>query len=78
MPTVLQVGSYRFSFYAADCAEKPHVHVFSQQKAAKFWLDPVELFSSNGFRQRELRQLQRITEANQALLLNAWDAFCNQ
>jgi len=27
MPTVLQIGPYRFFFYAGDRDEPPHVHV---------------------------------------------------
>jgi Domain of unknown function (DUF4160) len=45
MPTVLRIESYRFFFYAGDRDEPPHVHVESDDKIAKFWLDPIRLQS---------------------------------
>jgi hypothetical protein len=47
MPTVLRVGPYRFFFYAGNRDEPAHVHT-EQDKVAKFWLDPVRLYSSGG------------------------------
>ena len=78
MPTVLRVGPYVFYFYAADCAEKPHVHVDAHGHTAKFWLNPVALFSNAGFNSRELRRIQEIIEDNQTFLLEKWNEFCNQ
>ena len=50
MPTVLRVGPLRFFFYAGDGAEPPHIHVERDDSEAKFWLDPVRLERSRGFR----------------------------
>ena len=49
MPTVLKVRLYRFFFYAGDRDEPGHIHVESDDKIAKFWLDPVRLQSSGEF-----------------------------
>jgi hypothetical protein len=54
MPTIVRLRGIRFFFYSLENGEPPHVHVESGDKAAKFWLDPVELARSNGFRPQEL------------------------
>ena len=75
MPTVLRLGPYRFFFYSADGDEPPHVHVERDESVAKFWIDPVRLDSSGGFRRAELRDIERLVSANQAALLEAWHGF---
>jgi len=42
---------------------------------AKFWLEPVRLHSSRGFRGREIRQIEELVEENDELLLEAWYEF---
>ena len=73
MPSVLRIGPYRFHFYAGEGDEPPHVHVARDRAEAKLWLDPVSVARSQGFRAAELRRIQRITQANQAILLDAWN-----
>ena len=51
MPTLACHGPYRFSFYSREPGEPPHVHVFTEDREAKFWLGPVALVSSDGFSQ---------------------------
>lgn len=75
MPTVLRVGPYRFYFYSADGDEPPHMHVERDDNVAKFWIDPVRLAASGGFRRSELREIERIINENQAAILEAWDGF---
>lgn len=77
MPTVLQSGPYRFFFYSGDCEEPPHIHVERDSNVAKFWLDPVRLAGSGGFRRPELGNIQRLVEGNQQDLLGSWDEFFN-
>lgn len=75
MPTVLRSGSYRFFFYGSDRDEPPHVHVEHNDDKAKFWLDPIRLHSSRGFRRSELNSIQRLVEENREQLLRAWNEF---
>jgi hypothetical protein len=76
MPTVLRVGPYRFFFfYAGDREEPPHVHVECESQTAKFWLKPVRLARSSGFRSQELGQIQRLVEENQILLRRNWNEY---
>lgn len=75
MPTVLRSGPYRFFFYSSDGEEPPHVHVQRGQAEAKFWLDPLRLGRSVGYRPSELRRIGSIIDANRPQLLEAWDEF---
>lgn len=71
----MRVGPYRFYFYSADGDEPPHMHVERDDNVAKFWIDPVRLAASGGFRRSELREIERIINENQAAILEAWDGF---
>ena len=77
MPTVLRIGPYRCFFYAGDREEPPHVHVERDVNVAKFWLDPVRLANSGGFRRNEIGRIQRLIEEHQTQLLRSWDEFFN-
>ena len=78
MPTVLRSGPYRFHFYSSDAEEPPHVHVERDQNTAKFWLDPVRLERSGGFRSAEVRRIQRMVQQHQQALLRSWNAYFNE
>ena len=75
MPTVLNVKSYRFFFYAGDKGEPQHVHVERDDKMAKFWLDPIRLQSSGGFRRIEINKIHTIIHENHSKLLEAWNEY---
>lgn len=75
MPTVLRIGPYRFFFYAGERDEAPHVHVEREDYIAKFWLDLVRLVHSSGFSRKEINEIQRHVEENQAHLLRSWNEF---
>lgn len=75
MPTILRIGPYRFFFYAGDGSEPPHVHVERDDCEAKFWLDPVRLAWSHGFRRNEIRQIRQLVEDHLPELLERWNEF---
>ena len=75
MPTVCRVGPYRLFFYSSDRDEPPHVHVESENKVAKFWLQPVRLQGSGGFSRAEIKRIQKAVTDNKKLLLRGWDGF---
>ena len=54
MPTVLRVNGFRFFFFSNEGGEPAHVHVEREDSYAKFWLNPVALEASSGFRSDEL------------------------
>ena len=75
MPNVLRVERYRFFFLRNEGNEPPHIHVKAGEDEAKYWLDPLQLAANYGFNSRELREIRRIIEQNQALLLEAWNEY---
>lgn len=75
MPTVLRTGPYRFFFYAGDREEPPHIHIERDVNVAKFWLNPVRLTNSGGFRRSEIAHIQRLVEEHREQLLRSWNEF---
>ncbi|MBW7925550.1 MAG: DUF4160 domain-containing protein [Burkholderiaceae bacterium] len=75
MPTALRWGPYRFFFFSSDRSEPPHVHVERDDGIAKFWLDPVDLESSDGLSRVELARMARLVAENRSALLEAWHDF---
>lgn len=75
MPTILRVGPYRFFFYSGDRDEPPHVHVEREDNVAKFWLKPVRLQRSGGFKRNEINAINRLVEENEELLTGKWHDF---
>ena len=40
-----------------------------------FWLDPVRLANSGGYRRAELLEIERLVRENQPLLREAWNEY---
>ena len=72
MPVVLRIKGYRFWFYEVDLDEPPHVHVGKEGKEAKYWITPVALAKSRGFRDHELNEIERILAEYQDDILEVW------
>jgi len=75
MPTLGQIGPFRFFSYSNEGAEPPHVHAQQERKMAKFWLNPVGLASAGRFSASELRAIERIVLENREKFLEAWHEF---
>jgi hypothetical protein len=75
MPTVPRSGPYRFFFYAGDGDEPPHIHVERNDNQAKFWLQPVRLYCSSGFRPKEVNGIRAIIEEHREEFLESWHEF---
>ena len=72
MPTVMNVSGFRFFFYSMEGAEPPHIHVERGERTAKFWLDPVQLARSRGFRAQELNRLRAMVIEHRSRFKEAW------
>ncbi|MFH1096312.1 MAG: DUF4160 domain-containing protein [Candidatus Desantisbacteria bacterium] len=72
MPVVLRIKGYRFWFYEADLNEPPHVHVGKEDKEAKYWMIPIGLVKSRGFRDHELNEIKRILVEYRENILESW------
>ena len=75
MPTILRVGPYRIFFYAGDHDEPIHVHVEREDNIAKFWIEPVRLQRSGGFRRPEIIRIAKIIEENRTEIVEAWHEY---
>jgi hypothetical protein len=65
---------------SSDCPsfgsdEPPHAHVEHDAASAKFWLEPVRLQRSNGFKPHELNQIRAIIEEHLDLLRESWHDY---
>lgn len=77
MPTIFSNGPYRFFFYAGDRDEPIHVHVERDDSIAKFWIEPIRLQRSSGFRSTDLRRIRRIIEEKQDDIVEFWNEYFN-
>jgi hypothetical protein len=73
MPTVLRISGFRFFFYSLEGSEPPHIHVELGDRVAKFWLDPVGLAESYGFRAHELNRLRALVIEHRLAFMEAWN-----
>jgi len=71
MPTVLVVSGYRFFFYSLERNEPPHVHVERGDDVAKYWISPVQLAESHGFRSHEVNRLRVLVIEHRNIFLEA-------
>jgi len=76
MPTLLRVGPYRFFIYSVDCQEPAHIHVERDRNVAKFWLKPVRMQNSGGFRRNEINRIYRVIDEHLDDLLRGWYERC--
>jgi hypothetical protein len=78
MPVILRVKGFRFWFYSADLGEPAHIHVGRAGNEAKYWLAPIALARTRGFRPQELSEIEAILDSNLNDLLTAWQAAKEQ
>ena len=52
-----------------------HVHIERDRNIAKFWLDPVRLQRSGGFRPTEISRISRLVEDNRETIAEAWNEY---
>ena len=72
---LLRSGPYRVYFYSHEMNEPAHVHVDRDAASCKFWLSPVALASSLGFRAHELRTIEQLIEDSIDELWDEWEAI---
>ena len=71
-PTIFREGPYRFFFFSRE-ESRMHVHVFSSEGEAKFWLLPsIELAENRGLPSREITVLGKIIERRADEIAAAW------
>ncbi|HZE58372.1 MAG TPA: DUF4160 domain-containing protein [Chthoniobacterales bacterium] len=78
MPEILRIAGFRFFFFSREGREPRHVHVEQAERYAKFWLEPIQLAESSGFRGAELRELHSLVAQNRDKFILAWDEHFGQ
>jgi len=73
MPTVLRVSGFRFFFYSLENSEPPHIHVEQGDRVAKFWLNPVSLAETYGFRSHEVTRMRALVIEHRLTFMEAWN-----
>jgi len=75
VPPVLRVKGVRFFFFSNEPNEPVHIHVESDDKYAKFWLEPVQLAKSVGYSARELSEIRSLIVENASVFKRRWDEY---
>ena len=71
-PTVFREKGYRFFFFSREEA-RPHIHVYSGNGEAKFWIEPeIKLARNYGFTQTQLKDIQKLIEEHSNVIQTAW------
>ena len=78
VPEVLRYRGYHFFFFSREGNEPRHIHVRHDDKYAKYWLGPIELAESRGFRSSELRLLHKLVEEHRESFIVGWDEHFGQ
>jgi len=75
MPTILKIHGYRFFFFSNEGYGSPHIHVESGDTYAKYWLKPVGLAKSFGFKPAELTKLRKLVEDHKEVFWEKWHEY---
>lgn len=72
MPLIFRCKGYAFFFVMFDLNEPIHVHVRHGRKEAKYWVQPLSLSWNHGYRDHELREIERLIEGNREMIISTW------
>ena len=74
-PTLFREHGYRFYFFSRE-ESRMHVHVYSGDGEAKFWLDPqIELARNYRLSRINLKEIEEIIEDHQDEIRSAWENY---
>ena len=77
-PTVFRHKSYRFFFFSRE-EKRIHVHEYSGNGEAKFWIKPsIALAKNYGFSEKEIRSIQKIIEERKDEIISSWKQHFKQ
>jgi hypothetical protein len=73
-PTIHREGGYRFFFFSRE-ESRPHVHVYSTDGEAKFWLEPkLELAKAYRLTKIQLKAAEAIIQEHSDEFKAAWNS----
>lgn len=74
-PTVHRERGMRFFIFSRE-ETRIHVHVYSEQGEAKFWLEPtIEVAVNYGMSARQLRMAEAIVQEHRDDFVRAWRRY---
>lgn len=73
MAVILREKGYEFFFVMFDLGEPVHVHVRHEREHAKYWVNPISLAWTRGYRAHELGEIERIITDNREYIQRVWD-----
>ncbi|WP_143962681.1 DUF4160 domain-containing protein [Litoribacter populi] len=78
MPKILEKNGFTFYFFAADCQERPHIHIKKGEGKGKIWIESnLEVFFLKGFKVKEKREIMSLVRKHISHLKEQWYAYCN-
>ena len=73
-PTIHREGGYRFFFFSRE-ETRPHVHIYSTEGEAKYWLEPsLELAKNYRLTKIQLKEIEGIIEGHYDEFKAAWNS----
>ena len=71
-PTIFQYQDFRFFFFSRE-EPRMHVHVYTPNGEAKFWLEPeLELAINKGLKRSELKVAESLIKEKHNEIKQAW------
>ena len=71
-PTIWRKGRYRFFFNSRE-ESRMHVHIYSPDGTAKFWLEPlVALEEHYGIKTHELSEIEQLVKEHKDDFISEW------
>jgi hypothetical protein len=72
-PTVFRYKNYRFFFFSRE-EMRIHIHVYSSEGEAKFWIEPrIEIVNNSGFSKTQISEIKSIIKEHLNDIQDAWD-----
>jgi hypothetical protein len=71
-PTIFYEKGYRFFFFSRE-EPRMHVHIYSADGEAKFWLEPeIELAKNYNLSRKQMVEIEKIIEEHYDEIRTAW------
>ena len=71
-PTVFRQMGYRFFFFSRE-EKRMHIHVYSENGEAKFWMDPqIELAKNHKLSKHQINEIEGILEVRYGEIKESW------
>jgi hypothetical protein len=71
-PTIFYYRKYRFFFFSRE-EQRMHVHIYTPQGEAKYWLEPkIELAVNQGLKEKDLKIIEEKIKEHENEIRRRW------